>query len=176
MWTRKISSIGNVTTCDKVTNWHIDWLEMLTICHSRFKFPNLRGRHIIWLNNMSHKIQGRTFKLIYVHDNAVKCGRGCGFIFRTIKISRFPMDHSGFRFDVREGMPTSACTYRLEERYDWDHTILLCSMQQFSLPQHFYQLHLFLNYLLQLESDIISNQKQFRKIAGVTLPPFSLDT
>ena len=95
VWTRKISSIGNVTTCDKVTNWHIDWLEILTICHSRFKFLNLWGRQ------MSHRFQGRKFN---VHDNAVKCGRGCGFIFRTIEIFRFPTDHSGFRFDVRGGI------------------------------------------------------------------------
>ena len=64
---------------------------------------------------MSHPIQGRIFN---VHDNAVKCGRGCGLIFRTIENSRFPTDHSGFRFDVREGMSIRPFTYRLEEHYD----------------------------------------------------------
>ena len=125
---------------------------------------------------MSHRIEGRIFN---VHDNAVKCGHGCGLIFRTIENFRFPTDHSGFRFDVRRGMsnwPCISCTYRLEEHYDWDHTILLCSMQHYILLQHFYQWPWFANCLLQHESDIISNQRWFRKIAGVTLPPFNLDT
>ena len=44
-------------------------------------------------------------------------------------------------------------------------------MQQYFLLQHFSQLQLFVNFLLQLESDIISNQRQFRTIAEVKLPP-----